>query len=176
MVVEKEYLKKIGEFKKSLPSGPWCKEKDYEYFEYQGFKCLVLRIDTGGHLCGYVALPHYHPLYGIFVHDSNYPDFDVHGGLTYGKYCRREDAIYPMEDGKPYFWIGFDCDHSGDLRPIEVEEYRKNRKHYRQMNHSYSERYCNFEYTKKETIKLAQQVFDTLFSDEIYTNLYTKKL
>lgn len=39
--------------------------------------------------CGYVAVPPEHPLYGKSYMDEDYPDFNVHGGITF-----TEPAVY----------------------------------------------------------------------------------
>jgi len=43
-------------------SKEWLDEPDREDFEHAGYKCLVLRHDELGHLCGYAAVPKGHPL------------------------------------------------------------------------------------------------------------------
>lgn len=56
-------------------------------------KKLILKntFSTGNHGWGngYVAVPPEHPLYGKSYMDEDYPDFNVHGGITF-----TEPAVY----------------------------------------------------------------------------------
>ena len=90
--------------------------------EYKGLKYWIKRVDLGNSmgwffspftldrswLCGYVALPKGHPLYG-----KHYDDLAIecHGGLTYSKF---EDNDWV---------IGFDCAHGGDESRTFTEEW-----------------------------------------------------
>ncbi len=97
---------------KQLGKGPWVDEPDEVSFEHADMQCLITRVILrepvpgevwfGGHLCGYVIIPEYHPLFGC----EEYPDFDVHGAITYSDFF-----------GEVGFMIGFDCGHTGDLIP-----------------------------------------------------------
>lgn len=89
--------------------------------EYKGLKYWIKMFDLGdpfkwssdpfalnhSWLCGYVALPKGHPLYG-----KHYDDLTIkcHGGLTYSKF---EDNDWV---------IGFDCAHAGDENRTFTEE------------------------------------------------------
>lgn len=141
-------------------SGPWEEEEDFYKFREPttGLKCYVIRMKSGGHLNGYVELPHgskyrkqirkvgrlflgknrgkkgmvtqprYERLYKAGVKD-------VHGGLTFS------GKLKPRYSKK--FVVGFDCAHYEDLSPLydrTVGVYR------------------NFEYVKKECLKLAQRL------------------
>jgi hypothetical protein len=63
----------------------------------------------GRNLCGYVAVPETHPLFG----NEDYDRFNVdcHGGLTFGR----------IRDGK--HWVGFDTAHAGDGPDVQNESY-----------------------------------------------------
>jgi len=86
------------------PSGPWDTEPDFAVIEHAGFTGFVKRAWTGG-LCGYVALPPNHPWHG-----KDYSDVsaDCHGQLTFA------------ERMGPYWCLGFDCGHAGDVTPMMV--------------------------------------------------------
>ena len=85
---------------------PWEHEPDREEWvhELTGYKCTVWRHPTLGHLCGYVAIPKGHRVWGKGYDDV---DVEVHGGLTYAD-----------EDKETGEWVfGFDCSHGGDFSP-----------------------------------------------------------
>ena len=78
------------------PSGEWDKEPDRATWVHEatGARCTMLRGALGA-WCGYVGVNGNHPCAG-----KNYNDIDVavHGGLTYGGYCR------PMQEDE---WIRY---------------------------------------------------------------------
>lgn len=73
------------------------------------------RVASGGHWCGYVAVPPGHPLHGK---DYDAVGADVHGGLTYANQCSGDICHVPAP-GEPddVWWFGFDCAHCWDFRP-----------------------------------------------------------
>lgn len=82
----------------------WSEEPDEVYFEIEGYKCAINRVEYLGHLCGYVGIQS-----GI---DFDEDDLDVHGEITYSE--KYEDI---PEKFKEHFKgcvrvIGFDCAHS----------------------------------------------------------------
>lgn len=79
-------------------------------FEIDGHRALIVKHDTMGHLCGYIALSAGHKLHGKHYDDDAVPH-DVHGGWTYS-----EDHA-PGEDPDGQWYFGFDCAHAGDLVP-----------------------------------------------------------
>lgn len=106
---------------------PWLTEPEREEFEHCGFKCLILRHEHIGHLCGYVGLPESHPWFGVgynqcFLgcksedctwekhHPSPEKMINVHGGLTFSQ---MGEGKYP----EGYRWFGFDCAHCYDYCP-----------------------------------------------------------
>ena len=114
----------------------WKKEPNNVEFEAFGFKCEVKRIDSLGHLCGYVVLPEDHKLYGT---DYEEIDVDVHGGLTYS------------ENGK----VGFDCAHAGDCIPSIIKtlsDLGMSTDHYN------GDEYRDMGFVIRETYELARQL------------------
>ena len=92
--------------------GPWMNEPDYEEFYHAGVRCVIKRTPSGGHLCGYVAIPRGHPDYcKINTDDESSGHYRVHGGITYA-----EKTLPPIYD-TGLWWIGFDCAHAGDFCP-----------------------------------------------------------
>lgn len=81
---------------------PWLTEPLDHLFESHGFVCHARRRTEMDTWCGYIYLPHTHPLFGIDYDDA---ELTVHGGLTYAE--REGDA----------WCFGFDCAHYMDLRP-----------------------------------------------------------
>jgi len=102
------------------PAGPWDGEPDRWEGRHAGFPILVVRAHLGA-LCGYVGVPPGHPWHGVDyngVEALSSPD--VHGGLTYSNSCQLEGPIcHVAKPGEPdaVWWLGFDCNHSGDLAP-----------------------------------------------------------
>ena len=81
------------------PVGEWETERNEALFTSHGYWCEIKRNPDLGHLCGYVYMGKHHPMAS-----DEYPDVDVHGGITYN-------------DGKK---MGFDCSHAGDLVPYTL--------------------------------------------------------
>ena len=118
-------------------SGPWSKdlieypENKYS-FEYSELKCEIVRSGLFGNWNGYVTLPDNHvDINKGYEYIEEY--YDLHGGLTYS-------------NGKT---IGFDTNHYGDLAPSNL-----------MLNYNKSGKYWTFEETKRETIKLADQIIE----------------
>lgn len=85
------------------------KYKDYEY---------LIVFNGNGFRCGYVALTETHPTY---THANTFPDFDVHGGVTFFDYPHLIDIFLPHPCTDK--WIGFDCGHlgvGGDLSDLQL--------------------------------------------------------
>jgi len=101
--------------KSEWQEGRWTTETDRMEFEHAGLTCIVLRNDSGS-LCGYVAVPKGHPLYG-----DESPDLHVHGGITFAGQADRRSPRSTAEPLKTatLWWFGFDCSHIslGDLVP-----------------------------------------------------------
>src|SRR5690625_5293703 len=95
----------------------WETEPDELKFEHEGLKCLILRMESLGHLCGYV---------GVKEYPQGFDEYEiaVHGGVTFNKpieTCSSEMKDY-FEDCK--YVIGFDAAHAGDLTPYGESRFR----------------------------------------------------
>ncbi len=101
--------------KSKWQEGPWKQEADRKEWEHEGFPCLIVRVESHGALCGYVAVPPGHPWHGK---DYDSVEAEVHGGLTYGSKCHGAVCHVP-KPGEPddVFWLGFDHAHAGDFCP-----------------------------------------------------------
>lgn len=90
------------------------KEGDSHQFHYKGYQCEVLRNPSLKNLCGYILVKEDHWLFGksFSLIEASY-DYKSHGGLTYSK---KEGVLWK---------IGFDCAHSRDLLPYELEIHEK---------------------------------------------------
>ena len=82
-------------------------------FTASGFDCKIIEQLWSGHLCGYVRLPEDHPLFQVDYFDESFPNFDVHGGITFSGSLFCEG-----------FYVGFDCAHYDDICPKRVDEVR----------------------------------------------------
>lgn len=80
---------------------------------YKDYEFLVTFNDMGFR-CGYVAVPEDHPAYN---HADSYPDYDVHGGVTF--YDKSHIAELILGHTCTDKWIGFDCGHAGDFNDLE---------------------------------------------------------
>lgn len=157
--------------KSKWPQGPWTDEPDEETFEHAGLACRIIRHSRSGGLCGYVRVSEAHPLYGKGYSDA-VPDsmrksakaalqsplgkrsvftiltldppeapsidilFDVHGSLSFA------GELHGVEG----HWFGFDCAHSGDLKP--------------DYEYSFGDdcEYRDIEYVRAECRSLAEQL------------------
>jgi len=127
----------------------WLDEPDEEEFEHDGLKCLILRHRELGHLCGYVGVPKGHPCYGKDYDHIPYDDLlsvEVHGGLTFSREGNR-DTSWPQG----YWWLGFDCAHAFDIVPY--------------ISLQIGGTYRNFDYVRRETKGLAEQLQKLDFID-----------
>lgn len=84
-------------------------------FTYMGFRCVVTGVATG-HRCGFVAIPHGHPLFETDRNDL--AQIEVYGGWTYSDLS----STYPVPTDAPTWWIGFDCGHSGESCDFQLME------------------------------------------------------
>src|SRR6266851_982028 len=92
-------------------SGEWDNEPDLIEWrdEATGLACLIVRARFN--LCGYVGVPHRHPMFGK-EYDS--VDVEVHGGLTFGGSCHGRICHTPQAGEGEVWWFGFDCAHAFD--------------------------------------------------------------
>jgi len=103
--------------------GPWLEEADkVEWRDREtGLPCLIVRNRLGS-LCGYVGVPHDHPLYGSTRLEDDAPDVEVHGGVNYSGPCDGDEATGICHVPRPgesddVWWFGFDCGHIHDYSP-----------------------------------------------------------
>lgn len=106
--------------------GPWHSEPDWvQWLDTEtGFPCLIRRNALGA-WCGYIAVAHGHPWYGL---DRSEILVDVHGGVSFadGPDATDPDVVPEPGDmivasagtGPALWWIGFDCGHADDLQPV----------------------------------------------------------
>ena len=133
------------------------KEGDVKEFTYMYFKCEVLRSSLL-HLCGYIYIPKWHPLYKSFENEESLYNLNlsVHGGITYS------------EKDEKNLVIGFDCAHLGDLTPSLYINLNRTA-----INNN--ETYRDMEYVINETKNLAQQIHELYPKiEERLTNFYIK--
>ena len=112
---------------------------------------MVWRHPTFGHLCGYVAIPKGHKLWGQGYDEvQGQLEVGVHGDLTYAD-----------EDKETGEWVlGFDCSHAGDLSPSLLKNLMK----YAELDGESmdfklrTETYRTFEWVKAEVCSLARQL------------------
>lgn len=150
--------------KKTWPVGPWRSEPDKMQWTdgETNLPCLIVRNPGSGHLCGYVGVTQWHPLFAVDYSQcpekcgeswcSHSPEsvLDVHGGITFTDFCqegKEETGICHIpEPGQPdrVWWFGFDCAHSGDRGPIYDKP-------------DYGE-YRTVEYVQYECARLAKQL------------------
>lgn len=151
--------------KTDWPDGPWKLEPDKMLWidEETDYECLIKRVRSISHLCGYVGLTKDHCLYGTsllqFRRDEKLEQFfDVHGKITMsypGKFFSEEPG--PDEkigrtfiDGRSHpneiWWIGMDFVQNDDIIPIISDD----------PNDNNGERiYRDLGYVSKEVTKLA---------------------
>lgn len=128
--------------------GPWQQEPDRDYWEYKGVPCLVVRVEHGGHWCGYAAVPEGHPWHGKSYSDESMWNVNVHGGLTYGAVPCTERVCHPSDGEDNVHWFGFDCAHSGDYMPALGARFSL----------STDDSYRDMQYVKAEVERLADQI------------------
>ena len=115
----------------------WESEKNYYFFEVDGYKCEIARAPNG-HLCGYVTLPKTSELHGVRLFNLN--QIDVHGGITFSEFI------------KDHWTLGFDCAHLYDYAPhISMTPQHKI---------PCTIKYRNVEYVTAELHKLVAQIKD----------------
>ena len=142
--------------KSSWPAGQWKTEPDKREWqdETTELQCLIVRTKITGVLCGYVGVLPGHVAYELDPSNQLFYINDIcpHGGLTYagksqGPICHKE------KNGKTddVWWLGFDCDHYGDLAPIQrmhgIDSFFGEHQYYR-----------NIEYVTQECVSLAKQL------------------
>lgn len=105
--------------------GAWNSEPDRVEWRDSttGLVCLALRQPSSGHWCGYVGVGPEHPWHGK---RGSEVEAKAHGGLTFASGCQSAEKLgehrvcHTPEAGEPehLWWVGFDCAHAGDFRPV----------------------------------------------------------
>lgn len=91
---------------------------------YKGYDYLITLNDMGIR-CAYVAIGPDHPTFNYQNEHDPYPDYDVHGGVTFFGESHISKALLGDNACKD-IWIGFDAGHYQDKFDIEkVKEYFK---------------------------------------------------
>lgn len=152
--------------KTNLPQDPWMDEPDEKQGEYKGYTWVIKRNKLLGNLCGYVIVTDLHPLYEIAQQknkDNNdrwYPDFDVHGGITFAQ-------MFSNPEGEKLYIIGFDCAHFNDFWPAMPDRYKdalkKLTEEYLTPDHPLQlppVEYRDMAYVQKECEKLIDQLIE----------------
>jgi hypothetical protein len=126
--------------------------KDYEY---------LITFTSHGHRCGYVAIPETHTTY---ISNEDYPDFDVHGGITFFGNPRFDDITGHKCTDK---WIGFDACHYRDLDNIETaEKYFGETNYINFMKYNYVKynddprKHRSYSYMERECKRLINQLIE----------------
>lgn len=114
----------------------WEVEPNELQFEHEGLKCLVLRMETLGHLCGYVGVKE-------LPKGFDECEIDVHGGVTFNAHIDDCNDIMKEYFNDCNYVIGFDTAHYIDLSPKMQNK---------------GGIYRNIIYVRDETIKLAEQL------------------
>lgn len=86
--------------------------------EYRGYHYLITFTGTA-HRCGYVAIPPENPINNFYYEKYNYPEFNVHGGITFFE----ENHLSKFFLGNKACndkWIGFDAAHGRDGKDWET--------------------------------------------------------
>lgn len=130
--------------------GPWSDEPDRDQWtdETTGLECLALRFPRTGHWNGYVQVPTGHPWNRVAFTDL--PTVDVHWGINYADHGRDPVGYGADRDGQ--WWIGFSCDHLGDLTPHAIvnDEYGLCEGVYRPLS-----------FVRQQCARLAEQIKET---------------
>lgn len=128
--------------------------KDYEY---------LITFTIYGNRCGYVAIPPSHPLYKYHNPEYNFPNLEVHGGVTFFEDARFDDITGIKCTDK---WIGFDAAHCYDLEDMETSEkyFGETRiSKYKKNNPSYSDHtacHRSYSYMEEECKELIEQIVE----------------
>lgn len=139
-------------------AGPWDREpEDKIEFRHAGMPCMLVRGPAGA-WCGYVGVPAGHPLYGHGWSHDGVSELSVHGGITYAERCQADGPIcHAPPPGEPddVWWLGFDCNHAGDVAPKNEREWRDMGK---PTGWGTIMEYRSSDYARRETERLADQI------------------
>lgn len=146
--------------KSSWLDGPWKTEIDKEQWMDQrtNLPCLIRR-NTLGVLCGYVAVGPAHPLFEKHYNTCS-RIFDVHGGVTFSEFCADSEddpsaICHIVEPGDPdrVWWFGFHCANAFDYAPAPTTSAAA-----ALLYSTQPETYRDFAYVKNECLSLAIQL------------------
>lgn len=159
MMVKSSWMPLVYD-KSGWEDGPWKTEPDIARWRHVGMECCIVRHPVRGHLCGYVGLPPDHPFY-----EMEWSDVDgyirVHGGVTLciGEWPLTTAPKEEVGEDPRLWWIGFDTTHGQDYAPgagITVGSLLYPDKGWSEWNLSH---YRNFDYVRKETNDMAEQLY-----------------
>ena len=118
------------------PHGPWDDEPDRVEWRIGPFAALIVRNHSGA-LCGYVGVPAGHPAHGKHYSDDLLRELNCHGGLTFADKCQAGGKIChvpQLGESDAVWWLGFDCNHCGDMAPGMSRFYRDDSGYYWRIN------------------------------------------
>jgi len=168
----------MTERERERQKGVWDEEPDLREWTHAGLSCAVRRMESSGHLCGYVGVGKEHPWYEKGYNDKVYVqdvgqmkvDIDKVGALT--MFCApilcdvEKDLVaivlvvqvhggvtfarkIDSWEPKNLWWFGFDCGHCRDIRPFDNDAFQS----------AFGERvYRTFEFVVGETESMAEQL------------------
>jgi hypothetical protein len=128
-------------------NGPWKMEADKIAWRDRetGMDCIIRRAAVGGYLCGYVAVPSGHPVFGFEGDALAALGIRPHGGVDHASPCeelepeavsvchvRERDPAIRRNSARAAaagvdrqhddaWWFGFSCDKPGDLQPTRPD-------------------------------------------------------
>jgi len=124
------------------------------YDTYKGYEYIVYAYKLG-HRYGYVKIPERHTLYEMdYIDIEDKFNIEVHGGLTFSGFITGFiDGLILQER---CWWIGFDCNHLGDLKDFGImsNEYKETYQHIPQFYGTIKTK----EYVENECKKLIDQI------------------
>lgn len=119
--------------------GPWEDEPDHIEWIQDNIYCAIQRTPMGT-LCGYVGVPHGHPLYGVTHDDCRMGMLDVHGGLSFSA---RDLPGREVPFTGHLWWFGFHCAGRSDFVPEETMRYgTQNIENYKNLSFVMNEVAC----------------------------------
>lgn len=141
----------------------WDVEPNILVGDSHGYIMVIQRSPQFKHLCGYVGVPIGHP---ANQGEDNYPDYNVHGGITWASEENPVQCLYLGGDegesdvdkvaaiAEGVFWLGFDCCHGCDFVPGHLDFMPV-----RLMIGA--DKYRNLAYVQAECESLAKQLFES---------------
>lgn len=122
----------------------WEQEPDFLFWRRYGLSCLAIRNQETGVWRGLVGISESHRAYGKSLEQLSeekwFRQIRVHNGISF--------AGIASDFGTTTYWIGFECNASSDLLPIDFGQKKKQSKG----------KYRNFAFVRGEIVKLARQL------------------